>query len=162
MGWGAPAALRRHQDHQRTGLHPTLSIACADQAPFVNKTALSAAASQAGFGVFAANPYLAACRIWHVPAAPAQLHQPVRTSVPVLIMTGQFDAFSPLPDARTAATSLQRAWVIQIPWQTHNVLGGSQCAISIRNAWINAPTRPPATGCLHHVEPALFDTSVTG
>jgi pimeloyl-ACP methyl ester carboxylesterase len=139
-----------------------LSIACADQAPFASKAALSAAANHPGFGVFTANPYLAACRIWHVPAAPAQLHQPVRTSVPMLIMTGQFDAFSPLPDARAAAASLHRAWVIQIPWQAHNVLGGSQCAINIRNAWINAPNRPPATGCLHHVQPVPFDTSPAG
>jgi pimeloyl-ACP methyl ester carboxylesterase len=137
-----------------------LSVVCRDQAPFTGPAAMaSAAAGNRSYRVFVDNPYLAACRIWDVPPAPPQVHQAVTTSVPILILTGQFDAFSPGPDALAAARSFARAWVIQIPWQTHNVLSGSGCALAIRNAWLDDPTRAPGTACAAQIRPVPFDTS---
>jgi hypothetical protein len=36
-----------------------------------------------------------------------------------------------------------------VPAQTHNVIGFADCAITIRNAWVDQPDAPPAdTSCL--------------
>jgi hypothetical protein len=36
-----------------------------------------------------------------------------------------------------------------VPAQTHNVLGYTECTLTIRNAWVDHPDRAPAeTGCL--------------
>ena len=137
-----------------------LSAACRDQAPFADPAALAAAAAgNPAYRVFSRNPSLAACRVWDVPPAPPVIRQAVTTPVPILILTGQFDAFSPGPQAAAAARSFTRAWVVQVPWQAHNVLGGSGCALAIRNAWLDAPTRAPGTACLAQIRPVPFDTS---
>jgi pimeloyl-ACP methyl ester carboxylesterase len=134
-----------------------LSTVCRDQAPFATGAALSAAAAaNRAFDVFTANPYRAACRVWDVPPAGQQMHQAVKTPVPILVLTGQFDAFSPTPVAQAAAKSFTRAWVIQVPWQIHDVLGGNGCALTIRNNWLNAPTHPPDTACMAAIKPPPF------
>ena len=137
-----------------------LSEVCRDQAPFTGRAALRAAAARnRAYTVLADNPYLAACRVWDVPPAAPQLYQAVHTSIPVLVLTGQFDAVSPTPVVRAAAKSFAHAWLVQVPWQIHNVLGGSACALTIRNRWFNAPTHPPDTGCLATMKPPHFATS---
>jgi pimeloyl-ACP methyl ester carboxylesterase len=136
-----------------------LSTVCRDQAPFTAGAALSAAAAaNRAFSVLAANPYIAACRVWDVPPAGPQMHQAVKTPVPILVLTGQFDAFSPTPVARAAAKSFTRAWVIEVPWQIHDVLGGNGCALTIRNNWLNTPTHPPDTACMATIKPPPFQT----
>ena len=145
------------EDDGTFSLGAYLSTVCRDQVPFADGAALSAAAAAPrAFSVLAANPYLAACRVWDVPPAAAQMHQAVNTAVPILVLTGQFDAFSPTPVAQAAAKSFTRAWVIQVPWQIHDVLGGSGCALTIRNKWLNAPTRPPDTACMAAIKPPPF------
>jgi pimeloyl-ACP methyl ester carboxylesterase len=127
-----------------------LSVFCRDEAPFVDQTTVAAAigADPAYRAVFTEDPYLAACKVWDVPPADPEVHARVRTSVPLLILTGQFDSFSPLPVASSAATTLEHALVLDIPGQTHNVLGFSDCPIDIRNAWVRDPMSTPDSNCL--------------
>jgi pimeloyl-ACP methyl ester carboxylesterase len=128
-----------------------LTVLCRDEAPFIDRAALSAAVDgDPGFkDVFEGDPYLAACSVWDVPPAPAAVHEPVRTDVPLLMFLGQFDSFSPVSEARNVAATLPSAWVVEVPGQTHNAIGFSDCPIGIRNAWVFDPTEPPAdTSCL--------------
>ena len=84
-----------------------------------------------------------------MPPAGPTIHQPVHTDVPQLLFSGQFDSFSPFPAVEVAVKTFGNAWVLEIPGQTHNALGFSDCPIGIRNEWIRSPTSPPtATTCL--------------
>lgn len=130
-----------------------LTTFCRDQVPFIDRATVTRQASgdPAYQQVFANSPYLAACDAWQVPAGPPAVHQPVDTQVPLLLLVGQFDSFSP-PQVQAAVSRLDHAWAVQVPGQTHNVLGFSDCPIDIRNAWVHQPSAPPAgTQCLHEM-----------
>ena len=132
-----------------------LTVFCRDEAPFVDRATL--AGSVAGDppldAVFGDHPYLAACDVWDVPPASASVQQPVTSVVPTLALVGQFDSFSPVAIAREALASFSSGYLVEIPGQTHNVLGFGDCAVSIRNAWIDHPTSAPTdTSCLRAQE----------
>ncbi len=131
-----------------------LSVFCRDEAPFVDQMAVASAvgADLAYHAVFAQDPYLAACKVWDVPAADPEVHEAVQTSVPLLILTGQFDSFSSLPVASSAVKTFEHAFVLEVPGQTHNVLGFSDCPIKIRNLWTRDPMSPPNASCLKAME----------
>jgi hypothetical protein len=92
--------------------------------------------------VFSNSPYLAACKAWAVPPSPTAPRE-TGSPTPQLLISGQFDSYSPPALTRAEAARLQRAWPLVIPGQTHNVLGFADCAITIRNRWTFAPTHPP-------------------
>ena len=128
-----------------------LTVFCRDEAPFVDRPTL--AGSVKGDvpldAVFGNDPYLAACDAWDVPAAPSSVQEPVTTAVPALVLVGQFDSFSPGGIAREALRSFSSGYLVEVPGQTHNVLGFGECAVTIRNAWIDHPSSAPSdTGCL--------------
>jgi hypothetical protein len=128
-----------------------LGVLCRDEAPFIDTTALSSKAGGDSTyeAVFVGDPYLAACKEWDVPPADPAVHQPEHTDVPQLFVTGQFDSFSPPPVVLQEARTMDHTWALEIPGQTHNALGFSDCPIGIRNAWIRNTTSPPAdTSCL--------------
>jgi pimeloyl-ACP methyl ester carboxylesterase len=136
---------------QRFSLGVYLTVLCRDEAPFIDPAALTreAGGDPTLEAVFVRDPYLAACKEWNVPPADSAVHQAARTDVPQLILLGRFDSFSPLPVAKEAAKTFGNAWVLEVPGQTHNALGFSDCPIGIRNAWIQDPTSPPVdTSCL--------------
>ena len=136
------------------GLGVYLTVLCRDQLPFVDSAALSAAANgePAYQTVFVNSPYRTACAAWDVPAADPATHESIRTGVPLLLLTGQFDSFSAPAWAQTRAGRLEHAWAVTVAGQTHNVLGFSECAIATRNAWRQAPMSPPSSDvCSGHV-----------
>ena len=52
--------------------------------------------------------------------------------------------------------SLATSWWVELPYG-HNVLGfDDNCAWSIRNAWVDAPTLPPDTGCVADIPARSF------
>jgi pimeloyl-ACP methyl ester carboxylesterase len=131
-----------------------LTVLCRDEVPFIDRGRLSEeiGGDRAYRDVFGHDPYVAACGAWHVPPADPTVAQPVRVDVPLLMLVGQFDSYSSAADARDIAATLPRAWVVEVPGQTHNALGFSDCPIGIRNAWAKTPASPPAgTGCLNQL-----------
>jgi pimeloyl-ACP methyl ester carboxylesterase len=135
-----------------------LTVFCRDEAPFIDSAALTreTQGDRTLAAVFTRDPYLAACAAWSVPPADPVVHEAVQTSVPQLMMSGQFDSFSPPPVTKQSAKAFEHAWALEVPGQTHNVLGFSDCPISIRNAWITNPASPPApTSCLNNLRIAF-------
>jgi len=137
-----------------------LTVLCRDEVPFMDHSDVAARTADApAFGeVFAHDPYVEACASWDVPPGEPSVHEPVATDVPLLILPGQFDAFSQAVASREAAGTFGRAWVVEVPGQTHNTLGHTDCPIEIRNAWIRDPTSPPDTTCLKGMPSVPFAT----
>lgn len=122
-----------------------LTTFCRDQMPFIDQAALAAAVAEDPVyeAVFADSPYLSACEAWDVPPGDPDTSTPVDTDVPLLMLPGQFDSYSPPSLAREQAQALDMAWVLEVPGQTHNTLGYAECAITARNAWALDPMSPP-------------------
>ena len=127
-----------------------MSVLCRDEAPFVDADALSdAIGGDATYrAVFEDDPYLAACDLWDV--LRASVRSPgTLLDVPMLMMVGQFDSYSSKPIAEAAARTMPVSFLLEVPGQTHNVMGYDECPIQIRNAWVLHPGSPPAdTSCL--------------
>ena len=94
---------------------------CRDEVPFVDPPQLSAAAgSDPGMQeAFGDPPILNVCRGWKVQPAGRVIHGPVRSSVPMLVATGTYDAYSPPTVARRVITSdFPHAFAYDVPGMT--------------------------------------------
>jgi serine/threonine-protein kinase len=131
------------------------SMLCHDEAPFTDRAALPTSGPFAE--AYGKPPDLDACQVWDVGTAGRVTRTVVKTSIPVLIFHGQFDAYYPPSLATEGAKSLLRSFVYVARGLSYNALGGATCTIDIRNAWINNPTAAPDVSCL-----ANMPITVTG
>ncbi|MFK5636120.1 alpha/beta hydrolase [Ornithinimicrobium sp. LYQ103] len=93
--------------------------------------------------VFDDSPYEPACQAWGTPPAKAPPRDD-SVDIPLLLMSGALNSFSPPEATRTAASQLgPMAYLLDVPGGSHNVLGFFECAISARNEWSKRPERPP-------------------
>jgi streptogramin lyase/pimeloyl-ACP methyl ester carboxylesterase len=123
-----------------------LSMLCHDEAPFTDRGALDSLPQ--GFAEdYGKNPYLDACSVWDVGKASSLSHRASESPIPILILHGEFDGYSPPSTAREGARRLRRSFVYTVPGLGYNVLGDG-CTIGIRNAWINDPAVEPDVSCL--------------
>jgi pimeloyl-ACP methyl ester carboxylesterase len=136
------------------------SILCHDEVPFVEASRLAGmAGGNPGFqDAYVDSPYLDVCEVWDVGEATSVAHRPVSSDIPMLIYVGEYDAFGPLPVAEQAVASLSGSFLVDVPYQGHNVLGSLDCYRNIRNAWIENPTSPPDTSCIEEIPPTAFAT----
>jgi pimeloyl-ACP methyl ester carboxylesterase len=146
------------QDGFSLGVH--LTAFCRDQAPFIDERALTAAVAGDPVyeAVFVDSPYRAACEKWDVPPADPAVAEPLDTEVPLLLLAGQFDSFSPPDVAEAQAARLPMAWTITVPGQTHNTLGFAECVSTAREQWRQDPTTPPDEEACRAAPPLAFST----
>jgi pimeloyl-ACP methyl ester carboxylesterase len=140
-----------------------LSVMCRDVVPFSRTTAVTSGPGDRPFDRIATDELLtAACQAWNVAPADPSVTQPAAAGTPMLIYTGQLDSWSTRPQAEAALATLPGAHSYEVPGQTHNVMGFTDCSITMRNAWLDDPSKPPPdTGCLSALHP-VFHGSVAG
>jgi TAP-like protein len=97
--------------------------------PFVEASRLaSMAGGDPGFqDAYVESPYLDVCEVWDVEEATSVAHRPVSSDTPMLIYVGEYDAYGLLPVAEQASTSLSGSFLVDAPYQGHNVLGSLDC-----------------------------------
>lgn len=134
-----------------------LSSMCRDEVPFVDPSQLAASTGgEVGLKeAFADPPILDECRAWNVPPAPEQIRTAVSSGIPMLIASGEYDAYSPYPLDKSATQDLPRAFLYVVPYFGHNV-HSTAAALRIRNGWIDRPTSPPDLAPLDKAQPAAF------
>lgn len=96
-----------------------------------------------------------ACGQWHVPALPA-VREPVRSDVPTLLLSGEFDPGTPPAFAEMAARTLSRSYRYVLPNLGHTDGFTSTCHASIVSAFLDDPTHAPPTACIAGMEHAPF------
>jgi pimeloyl-ACP methyl ester carboxylesterase len=103
-----------------------------------------------------ADPYLAACRAWGV--GPGGDHPAtVRTDVPMLVLRGAYDAFSPLDLVRQGTANMPNAHIVLVPHYGHDVFEGDVCLRDARNQWLLHPQdAPDFAACLQTLPPPRF------
>ena len=93
--------------------------------------------------------YFDACRAWPVgPADPIE-QRSVSSPVPTLFLSAEIDPGCPPPLAEAAARRFANGRFVMIPNTTHGVVGQSACARAMTRAFLQDPSRPPDTRCLH-------------
>ncbi len=94
-------------------------------------------------------------RVWKVPTAPAEVRQPLVSSIPTLLISGSFDTVSSPDFAESVAANLSNATIISIPGIGHFVLPYSPCAQMVVASFLTDPSAPD-TSCVGTLKPPSF------
>lgn len=99
------------------------------------------------------------CRTWLGEAYDDREAEPLRSDLPALIMTGEFDPRTPPAYARLLAAGLPRAQLVILPWDGH-LDRPPDCSFRISRDFFDAPDRVADTSCLDAITPIEFVTGV--
>ncbi len=100
------------------GMH--LAVVCSEDIPRITPADL-AAAEHAFFGRALVDDFVRACRHWPRGPVPADYYEPVRSDVPVLILSGGIDPATPPRHGAAVAATLSRARHLVAPNLGHGV-----------------------------------------
>jgi hypothetical protein len=134
----------------RRSIGVAFSVLCHDIAPFADPAEPARlAAGELGYeAAFGASPYLDVCNRWPAGEASPETWEPVSSDVPVLAFVGGFSAFTPEARVRAGLSGFSAATIVLDAYGEHNVINRTDCTISIRDAWLDAPTTTPDLSCL--------------
>jgi pimeloyl-ACP methyl ester carboxylesterase len=104
-------------------------------------------------------PYLFnICRIWNAGKASPHVREALHTTIPILLLSGSFDAITPPRFARVAKQASPHSQLVVFPGLGHDVLIASECGRSVVDSFLQHPSKGAATGCLSTVKVPAFTT----
>ena len=137
------------------------SVECTEMMPFMKpeQFRLTAAKVSPALRQVAMNEFgdiVERCRIWNVPPAAARVKEPLRSDIPVLLLSGALDPATPPDSARRTAEMLSRHYLFVFPDSGHGVFRTSECARELIGAFLADPGRSPARPCLAQLRGPAF------
>jgi pimeloyl-ACP methyl ester carboxylesterase len=127
-----------------------LSVLCSEDAPQLRADSADA---NSVLGTEFVDFTLAQCAVWPKAAVPENFHAPLRSEVPVLLLSGEFDPVTPPRYGETVLPGLSQARHLVLRGQGHNVIGVG-CTPKLAARFID--TRDPAgldVACLERLAP---------
>ena len=140
-----------------TGVH--LAVYCTEDLPFVDPAAAPQASQGTRLGTYLLDEYAKACAVWPRGTLPADFRDPVRSSVPTLVLAGRRDPVTPAWTAKEVAKTLTRARVVTWPAGGHGFEGiyARSCKPSIIGEFIaTAQVDRLPVGCAGRERPLPF------
>lgn len=98
---------------------PNLSYACAEQLPFITEAAVRKTSAGTFMGDARVRAEQRACAEWRVKVAPRSAFEPVRTDLPILMVSGSDDPASPAEYATRALPMLPNAGQVIVKGAAH-------------------------------------------
>lgn len=140
-------------DNLAMGMH--LSVICSEDVSRITPEDLAVAA-RGFFGRALVDDFLKACRLWPRAELPADYDEPVRSTVPVLILSGGIDPATPPRHGDRAAATLPNARHAVAPHLSHGV-SGHGCAPRLIEKFVRgADARALDVACLARIPRPLF------
>ena len=100
------------------------------------------------------------CALWNVPSAPANEAQAVSSSIPTVILEGEYDPITPPANGALAAQTLSASYQFQFPGTGHGVFlstfSPGNCPAAIVNAFWTSPTTKPDGSCISSMTEPQF------
>jgi pimeloyl-ACP methyl ester carboxylesterase len=87
------------------------------------------------------------CKNWNIELLPRDVLEPVKSDVPTLLLSGDFDPITPPAFATQVASGLRRATLVTFPRGAHGQAFESPCANEIIETFLNNPTASLNTSC---------------
>jgi hypothetical protein len=108
---------------------------------------------------YAPNPWLDLCSSWSVDTPSPTHGTPVVSDTPILLLHGQFDPCTTPPDPGWLG-GVSHAYAFEFPTQSYTPAreGDSECAASIRTAFVDDPTSAPESACIDTMHPPALNT----
>jgi pimeloyl-ACP methyl ester carboxylesterase len=98
----------------------------------------------------------AICQFWKVQRVPAAQKQPVTSSTPTLIVTGEYDPITPPANGQEVAKTLSHSYFFQFPGQGHGQQYSSSCSDQIISAFEDNPSLQPDGSCIAQMSEPAF------
>lgn len=96
------------------------------------------------------------CQFWNVQKVPAVQKQPVVSSLPTLVLSGEYDPITPPSNGQETASHLSNSYFFIFPGQGHGQEYSSACSDTVINAFEDTPTQKPDASCIAQMtEPAF-------
>jgi pimeloyl-ACP methyl ester carboxylesterase len=136
-----------------------LSVLCAEDFPRITKDDVERQSATTIFRGHLMETRMKACGFWPKGTVPADYYEPVRSNVPVLILSGELDPATPPEWGALAAKTLPNSTHLIAPGTGHGVIGTS-CGVRIVRAFIHKGTAEGLDdGCLKALKrPPFFLT----
>ncbi len=128
-----------------------MSVNCAEEVPFSNEAAFAAALKQyPELGDSQGTPQgpFDLCKAWGVPAAPASQDQPVKSDVPTLVISEQFDPVTPPAWGKLVASTLSKSTFIEFPDTSHGASVSEDCPRRAALTFFDNPAAAPSPTCI--------------
>jgi pimeloyl-ACP methyl ester carboxylesterase len=142
-----------------------LSVTCAEDVPFITPAVVESAIAGTYLRGYRVLQQIAACRAWPRGEIPAGFHQPVRSDVPVLLVSGSYDPVTPPRFAGEVARQLPHAVELTIP-EGHHGPGGlahPECFAGITARFFDRGAADGLdTSCVATMAPPPFVTDAAG
>ena len=97
------------------------------------------------------------CQFWGVQPVPSVQKQAVTSTIPTLILSGQYDPGTPPANGKLAERTLSKSYFFLFPDASHILLYTNACADSIILAFHDSPTKQPDASCLQRLGPPRFE-----
>jgi pimeloyl-ACP methyl ester carboxylesterase len=97
-----------------------LSVICAEDTPFITADDIKTTSANSFYGDARVRPTMKACAEWPQAKVAASFLDPVKSDVPVLLVSGELDPVTPPWLAQIVAKTLSRSRLVIVPNATHN------------------------------------------
>jgi pimeloyl-ACP methyl ester carboxylesterase len=97
------------------------------------------------------------CQFWGMKAVSAVQKEPVRSTIPTLILQGEYDPVTPPADGMLATQTLSKSYFFLFPGVGHGVYSPiSTCPDDITQAFLENPTEKPDGSCIGGMPEPVF------
>ena len=102
------------------------------------------------------------CSVWNKAKPNAIENEPIKSDIPTLVISGEYDPITPPAYGKETAATLSNSYFFEFPGMGHGVIPSSTCAFSIAQAFLKDPTTKPDSSCIADMkEPAFTITTAT-
>jgi pimeloyl-ACP methyl ester carboxylesterase len=140
-----------------------MSVVCSEDVPFFAAAGIDRAALARTYqGVDQLDAFVEICKLWPRGPVDADLHSPLHSEIPTLLLSGEADPVTPPDNAERAARGLTRHRHLILSGEGHGQVA-TACVPKLMAQFLD--TAEPATldaTCLERHSPAPFFVSLTG
>ena len=135
------------------------AVQCKEELPFVTQAQIEEVLKQhPDYAALGSRGIIELCKAWgEKPAEPIE-NQPVKSDVPTLVLSGEFDPITPPTWAEEAAKTLSQSFYFNVPRAGHGSSISEDCPRSILLAFLDNPTQKPDSACLTEQAKSTFAT----
>lgn len=142
------------------GLNNT--VLCSEDMPFMPLEEARRAGEGTYYGDLQIEALETACSVWPRGSIPADYKEPVQSSVPVLLLSGEVDPVTPPENAELAAQTLPNSLHLVAPGMGHNVIMRG-CLPRVASDFIaSGSVNGLDTDCVNEIVPSPFFVNFSG
>lgn len=145
-----------------TGVGMRLSVWCAEENPFNSQEKITIETNKYP-EVKGLSPTVfdkEVCEIWSVNKVPKIENMAVRSDIPVLLISGEYDELTPVKWAESMTNNLTNSYHLIFKGWKHGPTTnwGNSCAMQAANDFFNDPTEKPKPDCFEQIKSPEFKT----